>query len=112
MPSRREWTVFGQWAVLGIGSIWSLWTLLRWGWVIGVFTLAGLVALAQREQPGRTGWGYVAGMGAAPLWVVWGNRSHPGPIDMWLLVGGLATALVSLALFVWPWRKPDRLEGP
>lgn len=105
MPSRHEWLVFGQWALVGIGSIWSLWTLLRWGWVIGTLTLVGALMLANREQPGRTGWGYVAGLGLAPLWVVWGNRAHPGPIDTWLLLGGSVTVACGVVPFLWPRRR-------
>ncbi len=111
MPSAHEWRVFGQWALVGIGSIWSLWTLLRMGWIIALVTAAGAFALAQKEDPGRTAWGYVTGMGLAPLWVVWGNRATPGPIDAWLLWGGLGTAALGLLAFLLPRRASRATPG-
>ena len=102
MPSAHDWRIFGAWALVGMGSIWSLWTLLRLGWIIGVITSVGALALARSQDPGRTAWGYVTGMGVAPLWVVWGNRAHPGPIDSWLLWCGVGTAVLGLLAFLRP----------
>ncbi len=106
MQRQREWRVFGLWTLVGLGSMWSLWTLLSWGWVIGLITAAFAFRIATREEPGRSAWGYVVGIGLAPLWVVWGNRAEPGPIDSWLLWGGLATAALGMVAFVASRKRP------
>ena len=74
-PTRDEWRVFGWWALVGLGSIWATWTLLSYGWIIAVVTCAGALMLANREEPGRSAWGFVTGMGLVPLWIGRANRA-------------------------------------
>ncbi len=103
-PSRDEWRVFGWWAATGGGSIWATWTLLSFGWVIAVITTIGAVALANREEPGRSAWGFVTGMGLVPLWIGWANRGAETPaLSPWVWVwAGVGLALLGLAIFIRP----------
>ncbi len=106
MPSRAEWRVFGTWALVGVGSIWATWTLLTYGWVLAVVTSIAAVLLANREEPGRSAWGFVTGMGIVPLWVGWVNRATVGPLSPWWWIGtGAATVVIGLLVFLRPRRR-------
>lgn len=105
-PTRDEWRVFGWWALVGVGSIWATWTLLSYGWVIAVITTAGALMLANREEPGRSAWGFVTGMGLVPLWIGWANRGATAaglPPTVWIW-SGVGTALVGVLVFIRPRR--------
>jgi hypothetical protein len=113
-PSRDEWRVFGWWAVVGIGSIWATWTLLSYGWVIAVITTVGAVGLANREEPGRSAWGFVTGMGVVPVWIGWVNRGADTPAlspSVWIW-SGAGVALLGVLIFVRPRRMTPAPEDP
>ncbi len=105
-PGRDEWRVFASWALVGVGSIWATWTLLRYGWVIAVLTTVGALVLANREEPGRSAWGFVAGMGVVPAWVGWTNRAQTdAPLSPWVWVGaGAVLVLWGVLAFLRPRR--------
>lgn len=106
MPSGADWREFAQWAGVGILSMWSTWTLLRQGWILLVVAIGWAVALAAKSDPGRSGWGFVAGLGAVPLWIGIANRSTGGPLDpAWWLVSGAVTLAAALLLFLRPARS-------
>ncbi len=114
-PSRDEWRVFGWWAVVGIGSIWATWTLLSYGWVIAIITTVGALGLASREEPGRSAWGFVTGMGVVPLWIWWVNRGADAPaLSPWVWMWtGACLVLVGVLIFVRPRRQtPDPQDPP
>ncbi len=103
MPTREDWRYFGAWAVIGALSMWSTWTLLRLGWILLIIAIAAAVNLATTTEPGRSGWGFVAGLGAVPLWIGLANRSAGGPMDqVWWWGSGALTVLVALAAFLRP----------
>ena len=105
-PTRDEWRVFGWWALVGLGSIWATWTVLSYGWIIAVITCAGALMLANREEPGRSAWGFVTGMGLVPLWIGWTNRAATtaGLSPSVWIGSGAVTALVGVLIFVRPRR--------
>lgn len=107
MPTRGEWRVFGQWTLVGAASIWATWTLLSYGWVLAVGATIGAVLIARREEPGRSAWGFVAGMGLVPMWVGLINRATVGPPSPWWWVG---TGAILAAAGVLPFLRPRRVE--
>jgi hypothetical protein len=105
MPSKDEWRLFAAWAAIGAASMWSTWTLLRLGWILLLVAIAAALRLASTTEPGRTGWGFVAGLGAVPLWIGWANRGADQPLSpAWWIVGGGVTVAMAVLAFLRPRR--------